>query len=70
MLDGTTLQTSPIKGTCPQGNNVEEASRFRGEQMVSDQKEQAEHRMLVDLMRNDLGAISRPGSVHVQPIRC
>ena len=65
MFDGTTLQTSPIKGTCPQGTNVEEASRFR-EQMVSDQKERAEHRMLVDLMRNDLTTVARSGSVNVE----
>tara|TARA_B100000900_G_scaffold414730_1_gene442236 strand:+ start:881 stop:3121 length:2241 start_codon:yes stop_codon:yes gene_type:complete len=65
MFDGTTLQTSPIKGTCPQGNNMEEASRFR-EQMISDEKERAEHRMLVDLMRNDLTAVARAGSVKVE----
>ena len=65
MFDGATLQTSPIKGTCPQGTNIEEASRFR-EQMVSDQKERAEHRMLVDLMRNDLTAVARSGSVNVE----
>ena len=65
MFDGTILQTSPIKGTCPQGTSVEEASRFR-EQMVSDQKERAEHRMLVDLMRNDLTTVARSGSVNVE----
>lgn len=64
MVNGTTLQTSPIKGTCPQGTDIEEASRFR-EQMISDQKERAEHRMLVDLMRNDLTTVARSGSVNV-----
>ena len=64
MVNGSTLQTSPIKGTCPQGTDIEEASRFR-EQMISDQKERAEHRMLVDLMRNDLTAVARSGSVNV-----
>ena len=65
MVNGTTLQTSPIKGTCPQGTDIEEASRFR-EQMISDQKERAEHRMLVDLMRNDLTTVARSGSVNVE----
>ena len=64
MVNGTTLQTSPIKGTCPQGTDIEEASRYR-EQMISDQKERAEHRMLVDLMRNDLTTVARSGSVNV-----
>ena len=61
--DGT-LQTSPIKGTCPQGSTREEASKFR-EAMISDQKERAEHRMLVDLMRNDLTQVAEPGSINV-----
>jgi anthranilate synthase/aminodeoxychorismate synthase-like glutamine amidotransferase len=62
--DGT-LQTSPIKGTCPQGSTREEASKFR-EAMISDQKERAEHRMLVDLMRNDLAQVAEPGSINVE----
>ncbi|MEL0181541.1 MAG: chorismate-binding protein [Candidatus Poseidoniales archaeon] len=62
--DGT-LQTSPIKGTCPQGSTREEASKFR-EAMISDQKERAEHRMLVDLMRNDLTQVAEPGSINVE----
>ena len=64
MCDGKTLQTSPIKGTCPQGANPEEASRLR-ETMIGDQKERAEHRMLVDLMRNDLTKVARPGTINV-----
>ena len=59
------LQTSPIKGTCPQGSTHEEASQFR-ETMISDQKERAEHRMLVDLMRNDLTQVAEPGSINVE----
>ena len=58
------LQTSPIKGTCPQGSTREEASKMR-EAMISDQKERAEHRMLVDLMRNDLTQVADPGSINV-----
>ena len=63
--DGERLSTSPIKGTCPQGANETEREALRLE-MLNDQKERAEHRMLVDLMRNDLTKISRPGSVSVR----
>ena len=56
---------SPIKGTYPRGSDALEEQALR-RALVEDEKETAEHRMLVDLMRNDLGAISRPGSVHVQ----
>ena len=52
-LEGDKLQTSPIKGTCPQGDNLHEAAELR-QTMMADEKERAEHRMLVDLMRNDL----------------
>ena len=64
MLDGSALQTSPIKGTCPQGANLPEAAELR-QQMIGDEKERAEHRMLVDLMRNDLTQVAMPGSVNV-----
>lgn len=56
---------SPIKGTYPRGNDALEEQALR-RALVEDEKETAEHRMLVDLMRNDLGAISRPGSVRVE----
>ena len=62
--DGTTVQTSPIKGTCPQGATMEESQALR-EAMIVDEKERAEHRMLVDLMRNDLTRIAQPGSITV-----
>ena len=58
------LSTSPIKGTCPQGESDAEREALRNT-MLQDQKERAEHRMLVDLMRNDLTRISQPGSVVV-----
>ena len=63
-FDGERLSTSPIKGTCPQGHDDTEAARLRG-RMIEDEKERAEHRMLVDLMRNDLSQIAVPGSVFV-----
>ena len=65
VLQDGRLQTSPIKGTCPQGSTQDEASKFR-EAMISDQKERAEHRMLVDLMRNDLTQVAQPGSINVE----
>ena len=64
MCDGQLLQTSPIKGTCPQGSTGDEAARHR-ETMIGDEKERAEHRMLVDLMRNDLTQVAVPGTVGV-----
>ena len=53
------ITTAPIKGTAPRGASVAEESLLR-EDMISDRKERAEHRMLVDLMRNDVGRISQP----------
>ena len=64
MCDGEMLQTSPIKGTCPQGSTADEAARYR-ETMIGDEKERAEHRMLVDLMRNDLTQVAVPGTISV-----
>ena len=63
--DGQRVRTSPIKGTCPQGMNGEESKRLR-EAMILDEKERAEHRMLVDLMRNDLTQFCQPGTVEVE----
>jgi len=60
----TTVRTAPIKGTAPQGANENESTRLR-DAMLSDDKERAEHRMLVDLMRHDLGTVCKVGSVHV-----
>jgi anthranilate synthase component 1 len=55
----------PIAGTVPRGaDEAEDAARFEG--LRSDTKELAEHQMLVDLARNDLGRISIPGGVRVE----
>jgi anthranilate synthase component 1 len=54
----------PIAGTRPRGKNVEEDESLKRE-LLADQKERAEHIMLVDLARNDLGRIAKPGSVKV-----
>ena len=58
------ITTAPIKGTAPRGASDVEESLLR-EDMISDRKERAEHRMLVDLMRNDVGRISKPNQVWV-----
>ena len=58
-------ETLPIAGTVPRGaDEAEDAARF--EALRSDTKELAEHQMLVDLARNDLGRISVPGGVRVE----
>lgn len=54
----------PIAGTCRRGKNDAE-DEFLKEKLSSDPKERAEHLMLVDLARNDLGRVSEPGTVKV-----
>jgi anthranilate synthase component I len=63
-LDGDKLTTHPIAGTRPRGATTEE-DRILAEQLQRDPKERAEHVMLVDLGRNDLGRVARPGTVTV-----
>ena len=60
--DGSVM-TAPIKGTRPRGADQDQETLLRRD-LVHDQKERAEHRMLVDLERNDLGIVSKPGTVH------
>lgn len=64
-LTGGELETFPIAGTMPRGKTDEEDEALE-ERLVSDKKELAEHNMLVDLGRNDIGKISRFGSVRVR----
>lgn len=61
---GEVLEVHPIAGTVPRGGNDEE-DRELGNSLLHDRKELREHRMLVDLARNDLGRISEAGSVEV-----
>ncbi len=58
------VETRPIAGTRPRGRNEFEDKRFEKE-LLSDPKEKAEHVMLVDLGRNDIGRVCKPGSVEV-----
>jgi anthranilate synthase component 1 len=58
------LNTYPLAGTRPRGANPEEDAALEAE-VLADEKERAEHNMLVDLGRNDLGRISKLGSVRV-----
>ena len=61
--DNQTITTRPIKGTRPRGDDAEHDANLRGE-LVGSEKEIAEHLMLVDLERNDLGRICKTGSVY------
>ena len=63
-LSGETVTLRPIAGTRPRGTNPQ-ADAARAEELLADPKERAEHVMLIDLGRNDVGRIARPGSVRV-----
>lgn len=61
------MSVHPIAGTRPRGQNVEEDEILAAE-LASDEKERAEHFMLVDLGRNDVGRVSETGSVAVKQL--
>jgi anthranilate synthase component 1 len=63
-VEGERLTTHPIAGTRPRGADARE-DELLAEQLQADPKERAEHVMLVDLGRNDLGRVARPGTVRV-----
>ena len=68
-LENGVLHTFPLAGTRPRGKTAEEDERLERE-LLADPKELAEHNMLVDLGRNDIGKISRFGTVEVEKYHC
>jgi len=67
-LAGRTASLRPIAGTRPRGKTPEHDTALEHE-LLADPKENAEHVMLVDLARNDLGRVASSGTVHVEPYR-
>jgi anthranilate synthase component 1 len=67
-LSGRRAQLRPIAGTRPRAPDAA-VDQQREAQLLADPKENAEHVMLVDLARNDLGRVARAGSVRVAPYR-
>lgn len=68
-LEDGILHTFPLAGTRPRGKTEEEDKALEKE-LLADPKELAEHNMLVDLGRNDIGKISKFGSVEVEKYHC
>jgi anthranilate synthase component I len=67
-LNGRRASLRPIAGTLPRGSTLKEDTQNE-KTLLDDPKESAEHVMLVDLARNDLGRVASPGSVRVEPYR-
>ena len=67
-LEGDVVDARPIAGTLPRGDDEAEDMR-NAEQLINDPKEIAEHVMLVDLGRNDVGRVAVGGSVHVNEFK-
>ena len=61
-VEGRRVSTRPLAGTRPRGE-TEVRDRLMEHELLADPKERAEHAMLVDLARNDLGRVCVPGSV-------
>lgn len=66
-LENGVLHTFPLAGTRPRGKTQQEDKKLE-EELLADEKELAEHNMLVDLGRNDLGKISKFGTVQVEKL--
>ena len=66
-VDGRVVETRPIAGTRPRGATDEE-DRAYADELIGNEKERAEHLMLVDLERNDIGRVARYGTVEVDEL--
>ncbi|MCK0152575.1 anthranilate synthase component I family protein [Alcanivorax sp. S6407] len=66
-IKGRQVITEPIKGSRPRGKSREEDNQI-GEELQNNPKDRAENLMIVDLLRNDLGAVCKPGSVKADPL--
>ena len=64
-VEGRRVETRPLAGTRRRGTDPDDDARLEKE-LLSDLKERAEHVMLVDLGRNDVGRVARPGTVNVE----
>ena len=63
-LRNNSITIRPIAGTRPRGKNVKQDNKFKNE-LINDKKELAEHLMLLDLGRNDVGKVSKINTVKV-----
>ncbi len=66
-LRGLEVEIGPVKGTRPRGETPDEDAAFVAD-LLGSQKERAEHVMIVDLERNDLGRVCEAGSIRVDPL--
>jgi anthranilate synthase component I len=66
-VENRMVATRPLAGTRPRGSSPEEDKQLEKE-LKTDEKERAEHIMLVDLGRNDIGRVSKPGTVEVSDL--